>query len=181
MSDAPLPLLALALLAALLLTAAWHRHRRYRLAERPDRESALNQPASDWLRQSGDFDRVKLDAEVPRETVYLPGWRARWLLVTNRRVLLFAASGSERRLQSEWPRRAVVFAGPPGASGAAWLRLLRPAPNLALTFTTGTTLHLRCASSVTARRVAQLLMSSPALPEESFQAPAHFTVARRGR
>jgi hypothetical protein len=34
-------------------------------------------------------------------------------------------------------------------------------------FTTGTVLQLHCASTATARRVAQLLMSSPAIPEDS--------------
>ena len=46
MIDVPLPLIALALLATLLLTAAWHRHRQHRLASRPEREAALNQPAT---------------------------------------------------------------------------------------------------------------------------------------
>ncbi|HVE52666.1 MAG TPA: hypothetical protein VNB23_04725, partial [Ramlibacter sp.] len=83
------------------------------------------------------------------------------------------------------PRRAVVFAGAPadapGRGSPPWLRLLQAAPNLALTFTTGTTLRLRCASSVTATRVAQLLMSSPALPEESIQVAGHAPPQRRRR
>lgn len=179
-----LRLLVLAVLGPLLPVAVWQQRRHERLAALPQYEAALNHRAIDWLRLHDDFDRIRLEAEVPRETVYLPGWRARWLLVTNRRVLLFAASARERRLLSEWPRRSVVFAGAPGQAPGTrgpspWLRLLLPAPNLALTFTTGTTLRLRCASSVTARRVAELLMSSPAVMEGSIQIAGHAPTARR--
>ncbi len=159
------------LLAALLLAAAVVARAQYRraLSLRPECEPALNRPAIDWLDAPGGFERVRLDTELPRESVYLPGRRPRWLLVTNRRILLFAASARERRLQSEWPRRAIVFAGAPEqlpGHRSALQRLLKPA-NLVLSFTTGTTLYLDCASRATADRVAQLLMSSPALPEES--------------
>ena len=155
--------------AALLLVLgllAYARHRQ--LGRRPDLEEALNEPAIDWLRAPAEFERIKLEAESAREAVYLPGRRPRWLLVTNRRILLFAGEPGQRRLQSEWPRRAVIFAGAPEQSPGhrpLWQQLLQPA-NLALTFTTGTTLYLRCASAATARRVARLLMSSPALPDD---------------
>jgi hypothetical protein len=167
-----LRLMLLTVLVPLVPVAFWEQWRHERLAAQPAYEPALNHRAVEWLRSHDDFDRVKLEGEVARESVYLPGWRDRWLLVTNRRVLLFAASARERRLLSEWPRRSVVFAGPPehapGARGhAPWLRLLVRSPNLALTFTTGTTLQFRCASSASARRVAQLLMSSPAMPDET--------------
>jgi hypothetical protein len=96
-------------------------------------------------------------------------------------VLLFAASARERQLASEWPRRSVVFAGPPSQAPGAprrspWLRLLGPTPNLALTFTTGTTLQLRCASTASAHRVAQVLMSSPAIPDETLAIPGGLSV-----
>jgi hypothetical protein len=163
-----LQLLVFTLCGVLLAVTLWQLWRQQRMASDPELEAALNEPAIAWLRRHTDFDRVKLEAEVARETVYLPGWQPRWLLVTNRRILLFIAGPDERRLASEWPRRAVVFAGAPerlGGQPSWWRRLLKPA-NLVLTFTTGTTLHLRCASTVTARRVAELLMSSPALPDE---------------
>ncbi len=169
---ASLRLLVLSVLGTLVPVAFWEQWRHDRLVAQPAYEPALNHRAVEWLRSHDDFDQVKLEGEVPRETVYLPGWRDRWLLVTNRRVLLFAASARERHLLSEWPRRSVVFAGPPaeapGARGhVPWLRLLLRPHNLALTFTTGTTLQFRCASKVTAQRVAQLLMSSPAMPDET--------------
>jgi hypothetical protein len=168
-SDA-LRLLALSVLLPLLPVALWEQWRHARVSAQEDYEAALNDRAVNWLRAQEDFDRVKLEGEMPRETVYIPGWRSRWLLVTNRRVLLFAASARERRLLSEWSRRAVTMAGagddvPPQAKLPVWQRLFRLAPNLGVCFTTGTVLRLRCASSVTARRVAQLLMSSPAIPE----------------
>ena len=53
------------------------------------------------MRAPAEFERVKLDSEVPREAVYLPGRRPRWLLVTNRRVLLFAGAAGTRKLVSE--------------------------------------------------------------------------------
>lgn len=163
-----LQLLVYTLGGTLIAVVLWQAGRQQRRTSDAAFEAALNAPALEWLRKHADFDRVKLEGEVPRETVYLPGWTPRWLLVTNRRILLFVASAHERRLASEWPRRAVVFAGAPeqlGGPASVWQRLVKPA-NLVLTFTTGTTLHLRCASTVTARRVAQLLMSSPALPDE---------------
>jgi hypothetical protein len=170
-----LRLLVLSVLLPALAAAAWQQRRHDRLASRPEYEPALNDRAVAWLRAHDDFDRVKLDSEVPRETVYLPGWRARWLLVTNRRILLFVASARERQLVSEWPRRAVVFAGPPelapgGRQRSLWSWLVR-APNLVLAFTTGTTLRLHCASGATARRVAELLMASPAILEGEAVAP----------
>lgn len=180
-----LRLLVLTVLVPALAAAFWQQWRHDRLAARPEYEAALNHRALQWLRAHDDFDRVKLDAEVPRETVYLPGWRPRWLLVTNRRVLLFAASASERRLLSEWPRRAVVFAGPPqqapgGLQRPLWSRLVR-APNLVLCFTTGTTLRLHCASGATASRVAQLLMASPAILEDEDRALVAAMQARAPR
>lgn len=141
---------------------AWRRERR---AADPRHEEALNRRADEWLR--ADFDRIKLDSELPRESMLVPGWRPRWLLVTNRRILLFAAG--QRRPASEWSRRAVLSAASP-VPVSAWEWLVGP-PNLAISFTTGTTLRVRCASTVGARRVAGLLMSSPALPEEAAAAP----------
>jgi hypothetical protein len=157
-------LLVLSIFGPLLLVRLWQQWRHERLAADPRQEAALNHRAIEWLGAHDDFDRVKLEAEVPRESVYLPGWRARWLLVTNRRVLLFAASARERRLLSEWPRRSVLFAGAPEELPDAprrplWLRLLWPGANLAVTFGTGSTIRLRCASTVTARRAGQLLMA----------------------
>lgn len=176
-----LQLLVLCVAVPAVLVALWQQRRHERLAARADCEGALNQKAVEWLRAHDDFDRVKLEGEIPRETVLLVGWRPRWLLVTNRRILLFVANGRDRRLQSEWPRRAVVFAGVPPPT-PWWRQLLVLPPNLVLTFTTGTTLAVRCASAVTARRVAQLLMASPALPDEQGMfSPAAAPERRRRR
>ena len=173
---ASLHLLLLVAVPALLLPAWWQQRRYHRLIARPEYEAALNQRAIAWL-AGPDFERVKHEGEIARETVYLPGWRPRWLLVTNRRLLLFTGGQVERQLVSEWPRRAIVYAGspadlPPQLRPAPWLQALKRAPNLALAFTTGTVLQLHAASAVTAVRVAQLLMSSPALPDETTVVPA---------
>lgn len=181
------PSLHLALLVfvpALLLPAWWQHWRHDRLIARAAYEPALNGRAVAWLRGT-DFDRVKLEGELARETVYLPGWRPRWLLVTNRRVLLFTGNQRERQLLSEWPRRSIVFAGsphdvPPHLRPAPWRQAFMRAPNLALAFTTGTVLQLHCASGATALRVAELLMSSPALPDETMVVPA-FRIERTPR
>jgi hypothetical protein len=178
---ASLRLLLLCVLAPAVLAALWQQRRHDRLAANAAYEPALNHRAVGWLRDHDDFDQVKLEGEVARETVLLTGWRQRWLLVTNRRILLFVASARERQLVSEWPRRSVVFAGPPSRAPVAprrspWMRLLLPAPNLTLTFTTGTTLQLHCASAASAHRVAQLLMASPAIPDETVAIPGGLTV-----
>jgi hypothetical protein len=170
-----LHLLLLTALPAFVLPAWWHQRRHARLIARPDYEPALNERAIVSL-AGPDFARVQLAGEIARETVWLPGWRPRWLLVTNRRLLLFTGGARERRLVSEWPRRSIVFAGAPvqllpGLRAAPWLQALTRAPNLALVFTTGTVLQLHCASAATALRVAQLLMASPALPDETMVVP----------
>jgi hypothetical protein len=163
--------------ASVLPVALWQQWRHHRLAAQLKYEPALNHRAIDWLQSHDDFDRVKLEGELPRESVYVGGWRPRWLLVTNRRVLLFAASARERRLQSEWPRRAITDARVPALS--LWSAWLRTPPNLVLAFTTGTVLRLHCASGSAARRVADLLMSSPALPDPFLDLPASGAVAPR--
>lgn len=155
----------LSILGPVFLVALWQHWRHLRLAAKPRYESTLNHKALLWLDRHDDWDQVSQPGEVPRETVYLPGWKARWLLVTNQRVLLFAASARERRLQREWPRRSIVFAGrPQDAPGGRqpWLvrRLLLRLPNLALVFDGGERLVLRCASAVTADRAARLLMQA---------------------
>jgi hypothetical protein len=155
-----LRLLLLCVAVPLVPIAFWQQWRHERLMRERSLEATLNHRAMQWLRLHADFDRVREDGEVARETVYLPGLRPRWLLVTNRRVLLFAASARERRLLAAWPRTAVVFAGEdlPGAGPRPlWRRLLLGSTNLALVFTDGTSLRLRCASTVTAQRVAGLL------------------------
>lgn len=155
-----LRLLALCVIACVAPVAIWQRRRHARLAREPELEATLNHRAIAWLRSHDDWDRVREDGETPRETVYLPGWNPRWLLVTSRRILLFAASGRDRRLQRQWPRRAVVAAAPePLQRRPAWLRAVTTEPNLCIAFSDGSSLSLRCASTVTAERVAQLLQA----------------------
>ena len=168
------PLLAvnlffLSVFAPVAIVAAWQQWRHQRLMRDPRYEATLNHKATEWLALNDDWDRVREDGESPRESILLPGWRARWLLVTNRRVLLFVTSARERRLSREWPRRNLVFAGLPdelpGEKRPAWWRsLLVPRSNLVLCFADGERLVVRCASTVTARRAAQLLMQGRVAP-----------------
>lgn len=164
----PVMLLRMAVLCVfgpVFLVALWQQWRHGRLSAAPRCESTLNHKALAWLDRHDDWERVSQPGEVPRETLYLPGWKSRWLLVTNQRVLLFAASARERRLQREWPRSSVAFAGlpqdDPGPRPAwAWLRkcLLLVGPNLVIRFEDGERFAALCASSVTAGRASTLLM-----------------------
>ncbi len=165
-----------------LLVALWQQWRYARLSARPNYEATLNHKALAWLDRHDDWDKVRQPGEAPRETLYLPGWKPRWLLVTNQRILLFAAGARERRLQQEWPRRSVVNAGhprdePDGQRPWLWRRVLLPQPNLTLKFDTGERLTGRCASSVTAGRAAALLMQARPAPAQAASGRA----ARSGR
>lgn len=183
------PLLAvnlflLSVFAPVAAVAAWQQSRHQRLMRDPRYEATLNHRAIAWLALSDDSDRVREEGESPRESILLPGWRARWLVVTNRRVLLFVTSARERRLSREWPRRGLVFAGSPdeapGERRASWWRaLLLPRPNLLLCFADGERLRLRCASTVTARRAAQLLMQGRPAPRRLAEAARPRRALRR--
>ena len=168
-----LNLLVWSVLLPVLLVAIWQLRRHERLAASARYETTLNHKALVWLDQHDDWDSVRRNGETPRETLFLPGWKPRWLLVTNQRVLLFAASARERRLQREWPRGALTFAGrlqdEPGARPPAlWRRLLLASPNLVLRFDGVERLMLRGASSVTTSRIAALLMQGrPARPRSA--------------
>ena len=160
-----LNMLLLSVFGPVLLVALWQQWRHARWSKQARYEATLNRKALLWLHKHDDWDKVCLPDESPRETMYLPGWKPRWLLVTNRRVLLFAASARERRLQQEWTRRDVVFAGHPDQEPLArparlWRRLLLARTNLTLRFHNGDRLTLRCASAFAAARVAKLLMQA---------------------
>jgi hypothetical protein len=173
----------LGLLTPVVAAALWQQWRHERLMHQPRYESTLNDKARRWLGDHDDFDRVREEGESPRESIHLLGWKPRWLLVTNRRVLLFAASARERRLQQAWPRGALAVAAEPAALPGhrprpLWSRLFWPEANLVLRFVDGTELKLRCASAVSAARVAQLLSRTGAAPVAHRHAPA-FVPARR--
>lgn len=160
-----LELALLSVLVPVLPVAMWQQWRHTRLTRKAAYEATLNHKARVWLDRHDDWDRVREPNESPRETLYLPGFKARWLLITNQRVLLFAASARERRLRNEWACHSVVVAGPPnevpgGRASAKWRRILLCQPNLAVTFANGERLVVRCASAVTAGRAAEMLMQT---------------------
>jgi hypothetical protein len=166
----------LALAAAWVLTlpiffvALWQQWHYQKYSRKPEYEGALNRKAMVWLHDHSDWDAVKEKGEAVHETLILRGkWfglRQQWLLVTNQRVLLFAANARERRLDKEWPRSAVVFAGLPeqdpvdGKVPSKLIQWLVPQPNILIRFRGGETLTGISLSEVTAMRAAQLLMQS---------------------
>ncbi len=152
----------LLVMAPLLAWLALERRRYQVVSANPAREAILNRRAVAWLRRFDDFDAFSAEGELPRESVLLLGWRPRWLLVTNQRVLLFAAGARERRLVSEWPRNRVAHAAieRPEESGRMarwWRRWFRGGVNVHVRFTDGSVLEGFAASDVAARRIVQLL------------------------
>jgi hypothetical protein len=169
-----LPLLAWMLLA---------RYRYRRVAANPAWEAILNRRAVAWLGRFDDYDAIAQPGELPCETALLVGWRPRWLLLTNQRVLLFAAGPRERRLAAEWPRASVVHAAgarPPARNVLVrlWRRWFRWRVNLHLRFGDGSVLEGMAASTVTAQRVLQQLSASQ---EESVEATLRAPARRASR
>jgi hypothetical protein len=158
------------LVLPVFLVAVWQQWHYQKYARKPEYEGTLNRKAMAWLQDHTEWDAVKEPGEAVRETLVLRGkWlglRQQWLLVTNQRVLLFAANARERGLDMEWPRSAVVFAGLPEhdpAGGKAPGRLMRclvPQPNILIRLRGGEVLTGISPSAVTAMRAAQLLMQS---------------------
>lgn len=168
----------------LLAGLALERRRYLAASANPAREAILNRRAVAWLGRFDDFDAVSAEGELPRESVVLLGWRPRWLLVTNQRVLLFAAGARERRLVSEWPRSSVAHVAgerPPqdGRMARWWQRWFRGRVNLHVRFTDGSLLEGFAASEVAARRIVQLLAT--VRPRGSEAHAGRTSAVRRGR
>jgi hypothetical protein len=158
------------LLLPIFFVALWQQWHYQKYSRKPEYEGTLNRKAVAWLQNHTDWDAVKEAGEAVRETLVLRGkWfglRQQWLLVTNQRVLLFAANARERRLEKEWPRSAVVFAGLPeqdpvdGKVPNKLIQWLVPQPNILIRFRGGEVITGINPSAVTAMRAAQLLMQS---------------------
>ena len=187
-----LPTLLLTVWLPIVTVALWQQWHYQRLSSMPAYEGSLNREAMTWLLDHEDWDKLRQDGEAPRETLTLRGqwlgWRKHWLLVTNQRVLLFAANARERRLVSEWPRSAVVFAGlawqdPPGGKPPSRLsRWWLPTVNMRLRFSMGEPISGICPSAVTASRTAQLLMQArPAASAVALASESESRAARHAR
>lgn len=182
----------------IFLAALWQQKSYQRFSLKPDYEGVMNRKAMAWLLDHDDWDKIRQDGEVVRETLLLRGARpffakTHWVLVTSQRVLIFAANARERRLAEEWPRSAVAFAGlpmedPVGGKAPGWLgRWLVPDPNnLRIRFNTGEVIVGISPSAVTAIRVAALLtrtkpVHQPTLLRASQQAATVAPERRRHR
>ncbi len=129
-----------------------------RMHNDPQYEGLLNRNGVRWLNEYGDWQRVRLPGEMPREsTVLTTGLQFRWLLITTQRILLFKnISLAERRLYKQWPRKAFTFAR---LKSGGRLRL-----QIGRDTVTG-----KCPSAVTAERIVTLLArtSFPAADNEA--------------
>ena len=187
-----LPTLLLTVCLPIALVALWQQWHYQRLSSMPAYEGSLNREAMTWLLDHDDWDKLRQDGEAPRETLVLRsrwlGWRRQWLLVTNQRVLVFAANARERRLVSEWPRNAVAFAGlawqdlQGGKPPSRLNRWLLPQVNMRLRLSTGNVVTGICPSAVTATRTAQLLMQARPTPNAAaFASEPESRAARHAR
>ena len=144
----------------------------------PAAEAVFNYRAVQTLESELAFWRLRQPGELPRETVMLSGSKGgmQWLVLTNRRLLVFVASPKDRTFLAEYPRHEI-----------ASLRLLEPhemsrwqrwqqhvslgGAALRFEFKDGTTLQGRTPATVTARRMAALLRTvafdAPSLSEMS--------------
>lgn len=146
----------------IIVWLVWERYLYQKASANPAREAILNRHAVAWLNKFDDWDQVKLEGETPRESITLLGWRRRWLVVSNKRILLFAAGARERRLVSDWPRSSIseVSGMPTPLEGALqrwWRKGFRTKVNLYIKFTNGDELRGLSASSAAATRVITLL------------------------
>ncbi|MES2936159.1 MAG: hypothetical protein V4864_00670 [Pseudomonadota bacterium] len=144
----------------------------------PHMDAFLNQAAVTLLAKRRAFWELREPGELPRETLMLTqamGGR-HWLVLTNRRLLVFVSNLTDQRLKSEHARRDIVRAAVLEAGdmrfgqrlaaalfGACWLRVeLRD----------GTRLEGMTMTRLTARRFAGLLRAAPAPASTLARAPA---------
>lgn len=162
-----------------LTVAAFYLFRRSfrRETVNPAAEAVFNYRAVQALESELAFWRLRQPGELPRETLMLsasPKGGTQWLVLTNRRLLVFVANPKDRTFLAEYPRQAI-----------ASLRLLEPhemsrwqrwqqhvnlgGAALRFEFKDGTTLRGRTLTTVTARRMAALLhtgaFDAPSLSE----------------
>jgi len=168
----------LACLAALVLLL---RQITRRVQTQPALEPVAAQRALRLLARPDGFWLLCQPGEQPRETLLLG---ARWLVLTNQRLLAFRFNGRDVRLHAAYPRGAIRSARAVPLSRAPrwWLRaqgwLAPGAVYLTLLLADGSTLGGTASSAHTARRVAALLQHAPA-PQAPAPVAAHAPGNRR--
>jgi hypothetical protein len=158
---AALIMVVLGVITALAIFRTWRTMRR--ASRDPRMDALLNQPAVAAISGSDVFWRMRDPGELPREALFLAGASGgrQLLVLTNQRLLVFAANLRDFSLKHEYARREVMKAAvlEPGEmqwrqrlaavlSGGRWLRLqLRD----------GSVLEGLVAAPQTAARMAALL------------------------
>jgi len=100
------PLGVLAVTLALPITLRRLRH----LAQSPAYEPLFNQMAMRKLRSGGALDLALLDGEHVLETFTMQGQVLRWVVLTDERLLIFAATFTDHRLEAAYPLTQIVGA-----------------------------------------------------------------------
>ncbi|WP_290871159.1 hypothetical protein [Aquabacterium sp.] len=153
--------MALTLLGALaLLTWLLRRHRQ--AAQAPQHEALFNAAAVQLLQQTPAWATFREPGERLRETFTLASLGAlRWVILTDRRLLVLRVGLRQQVLESSWSRHDIVKVSLPKAQRLGWLtRLLRwPVPGgwVRIRLRDGQVLEGALRSAVTAQRVAMLL------------------------
>lgn len=122
-------LAAASLLAVLLLAWAWRRHNRQALD--PANEPALNALALSHLRRSTALPATLQPGETLRETFMWLCPTLRWVVLTDRRLLIFVATLADHRLERVQALRSITrattvrprFQGWRSLQGPGWLDL----------------------------------------------------------
>lgn len=157
-----------------------HLQRLWRWRRAADHEPLSNFLAVHWLQQHTRWAQELRPGERLRETLIatqgFPGALV-WLVMTDQRLLMYAANGRERVLSHAHERHEILQAQVTERPARHWLGRLRnrlwPHWRLTLTFRHGPVWTAQVASSVvTAQRMAALLDLAPVLRPASVSPPS---------
>jgi hypothetical protein len=124
------------------------------VSRKPEFESMLNAQAMAWLRTTPQWAQEARPGEHVRETWTMrQGWTTRWLILTNRRLLVFSAPPGHQEALRRWYRASILNAALLEPAQLSWLQRLKPGGLLRMEMGDGTTIEGHVPSSVTARRV----------------------------
>jgi hypothetical protein len=158
--------LAFGLVLPLVGAALFARQLR-RAGHDPEVDAFMNQAAVAALEQKDAFWKLRLPGERPRETLMLnQTWGGRhWLVLTDKRLLVFTATFTDYTLKSQHARRDIMGAAvvpPPELSRAQrWHASLAGGSMMRIEMRDGGSLEGVTASPMTARRFAALVGHAP--------------------